>query len=137
MSIEITLEGDPLYFKYIKSLLQQQQRTSVVFVRLGFDMILSVFSEHFLSCLHISQERLFQTQVISFIISLSGNVMRLRFMQLLTLNYVLVLLHQTQVSMNASQDIDPPSLCASVFHSIHPETIFNYSIKSNIHQEGF
>lgn len=63
--------------------------------------------------------------------------MRLRFMQILTLNYVLVLLHQTQVSMNASQDIDPPSLCASVFHSIHPETIFNYSIKSNIHQEGF
>lgn len=33
-------------------------------------------------------------------------------MQLLPLNYALVLLYQTQVSMNALQDIDPPADCA-------------------------
>lgn len=63
--------------------------------------------------------------------------MRLGFMQLLTLDYALFFLHQTQGAMNASQDVDPPADCAKAAYGTHPETIFNSSIKSNILQEGF
>lgn len=37
--------------------------------------------------------------------------MRLGFMQLLTLDYALFFLHQTQGTMNALQDVDPPADC--------------------------